>query len=110
MTKALIQTSHAETIEAALAAVDRSQFVRSRKSKLVAGHSIPTEAAAQKLLCELSTHQLERVLHIGAGSYICGEETSMLESLEGKAGVIRYKPPLPAHKGVRLSPAKSRTG
>jgi formate dehydrogenase iron-sulfur subunit len=39
-------------------------------------------------------------LHIGAGSYVCGEETAMLESLEGKAGLIRYKPPLPALQGL----------
>jgi formate dehydrogenase iron-sulfur subunit len=39
-------------------------------------------------------------LHLGAGSYVCGEETAMLESLEGKAGIIRYKPPLPAHEGL----------
>jgi formate dehydrogenase iron-sulfur subunit len=39
-------------------------------------------------------------LHIGAGSYVCGEETAMLESLEGKAGVIRFKPPLPAIEGL----------
>ncbi len=39
-------------------------------------------------------------LHIGAGSYVCGEETAMLESLEGKAGIIRYKPPLPAIVGL----------
>ena len=36
----------------------------------------------------------------GAGAYICGEETSLLESLEGKRGVIRYRPPLPAVKGL----------
>jgi formate dehydrogenase iron-sulfur subunit len=39
-------------------------------------------------------------LHLGAGSYVCGEETAMLESLEGKAGLIRYKPPLPAIEGL----------
>jgi formate dehydrogenase iron-sulfur subunit len=39
-------------------------------------------------------------IHIGGGSYVCGEETAMLESLEGKAGVIRYKPPLPAIAGL----------
>ena len=39
-------------------------------------------------------------LHIGAGSYVCGEETAMLESLEGKSGLIRYKPPLPALEGL----------
>ena len=39
-------------------------------------------------------------LRIGAGAYICGEETSMLESLEGKRGEVRAKPPLPAISGL----------
>ncbi|MDH4055790.1 MAG: formate dehydrogenase [Gammaproteobacteria bacterium] len=39
-------------------------------------------------------------LHLGAGSYVCGEETAMLESLEGKKGIVRYKPPLPAIAGL----------
>jgi formate dehydrogenase iron-sulfur subunit len=39
-------------------------------------------------------------LRLGAGAYICGEETSLLESLEGKRGIIRYKPPLPAIQGL----------
>ena len=37
---------------------------------------------------------------LGAGAYICGEETSMLESLEGKRGLVRAKPPLPAIQGL----------
>lgn len=37
---------------------------------------------------------------LGAGAYICGEETALLESLEGKRGVVRAKPPLPALKGL----------
>ena len=36
----------------------------------------------------------------GAGAYVCGEETALLESLEGKRGLVRAKPPLPAHKGL----------
>ena len=36
----------------------------------------------------------------GAGAYVCGEETSLLESLEGRRGQVRAKPPLPAHKGL----------
>ena len=36
----------------------------------------------------------------GAGAYICGEETALLESLEGKRGMVRYKPPLPALQGL----------
>jgi formate dehydrogenase iron-sulfur subunit len=39
-------------------------------------------------------------LRVGAGAYICGEETAMLESLEGKRGMIRAKPPLPAVAGL----------
>jgi len=39
-------------------------------------------------------------LRIGAGAYVCGEETALLESLEGKRGQVRVKPPLPAHKGL----------
>ena len=39
-------------------------------------------------------------LRVGAGSYICGEETAMLESLEGRRGMIRAKPPLPAIAGL----------
>jgi NADH-quinone oxidoreductase subunit F len=39
-------------------------------------------------------------VHVGAGAYICGEETALLESLEGKRGNPRIKPPFPAVKGV----------
>src|SRR5690554_4101362 len=39
-------------------------------------------------------------VRVGAGAYICGEETSLLESLEGKRGLVRAKPPLPAIKGL----------
>ena len=42
----------------------------------------------------------ELYLHRGAGAYICGEETALLESLEGKRGLPRIKPPFPAVKGV----------
>jgi formate dehydrogenase iron-sulfur subunit len=43
-------------------------------------------------------------VRLGAGAYICGEETSLLESLEGKRGQIRYKPPLPAIEGLFAKP------
>lgn len=39
-------------------------------------------------------------VRLGAGAYVCGEETSLLESLEGKRGLVRYKPPLPAIQGL----------
>ena len=43
-------------------------------------------------------------LRLGAGAYICGEETSLLESLEGKRGQVRAKPPLPAIQGLFAKP------
>ena len=43
-------------------------------------------------------------LRIGAGAYICGEETSLLDSLEGKRGLVRFKPPLPAIEGLMGKP------
>ncbi len=42
----------------------------------------------------------ELEVRLGAGAYICGEETSLLESLEGKRGIVRFKPPLPALQGL----------
>ncbi|WP_206305566.1 formate dehydrogenase beta subunit [Actinacidiphila soli] len=54
----------------------------------------------------LGTHILGSALdfdlhiRVGAGAYICGEETSMLESLEGKRGTVRAKPPIPAIEGL----------
>src|SRR5262249_13008921 len=39
-------------------------------------------------------------VRVGAGAYVCGGEASLLESIEGSGGVVRAKPPLPAHKGL----------
>jgi formate dehydrogenase iron-sulfur subunit len=47
-----------------------------------------------------TTHAFELEVREAAGAYICGEETSLLESLEGKRGMVRYRPPLPAIKGL----------
>mgnify|MGYP003625807402 CR=1 FL=1 len=47
-----------------------------------------------------SGEAFELELRIGAGAYICGEETALLDSLEGKRGVVRVKPPLPAIEGL----------
>mgnify|MGYP003958173097 CR=1 FL=1 len=47
-----------------------------------------------------SGYKLEMYVHPSAGRYICGEETSLLESLEGKRGMVRAKPPLPAIEGL----------
>jgi NADH-quinone oxidoreductase subunit F len=57
------------------------------------------EARRAKLLGEVTI-----VIHRGAGAYICGEETALLESLEGKRGQPRSKPPFPAVSGLYASP------
>ncbi|MBV8628392.1 MAG: SLBB domain-containing protein [Paraburkholderia sp.] len=47
-----------------------------------------------------SAHRFELFVARGAGAYVCGEETALLESLEGKRGIVRAKPPLPALSGL----------
>jgi NADH-quinone oxidoreductase subunit F len=51
-----------------------------------------------------SGHSFSLVLHRGAGAYICGEETGLLDSLEGKRGNPRLKPPFPAIEGLYNGP------
>src|SRR3954462_10652228 len=51
-----------------------------------------------------SEHSLDLVVHRGAGAYICGEETALLDSLEGKRGNPRPKPPFPALQGLYKGP------
>jgi NADH-quinone oxidoreductase subunit F len=51
-----------------------------------------------------SGYDLDLYVHVGAGAYICGEETALLESLEGKRGNPRNKPPFPAVKGLYQNP------
>ena len=47
-----------------------------------------------------SAHTFNLEVRLGAGAYICGEETALLESLEGKRGMVRFKPPVPAIAGL----------
>jgi NADH-quinone oxidoreductase subunit F len=65
------------------------------------------EAYDAKLIGKNNTHgwDFDIVLHHGAGAYICGEETALLESLEGKKGMPRLKPPFPANVGVYGCPS-----
>jgi formate dehydrogenase iron-sulfur subunit len=72
-------------------------------------HAIATMNAALKVLREAGWYgsdirgsgcSFDAEVRVGAGAYICGEETAMLESIEGKRGMIRFKPPLPAVKGL----------
>jgi len=51
-----------------------------------------------------SGHAFDMEIRVGAGAYVCGEETSLLNSLEGKRGIVRAKPPLPALEGFMGRP------
>src|SRR5205085_12280286 len=51
-----------------------------------------------------SEHNLILWVHRGAGAYICGEETALLDALEGKRGNPRLKPPFPANQGLYQGP------
>jgi formate dehydrogenase iron-sulfur subunit len=56
------------------------------------------EAAVSRCAAHIAPFEIE--VRVGAGAYVCGEETSLLNSLEGKRGEVRAKPPLPAHEGL----------
>jgi formate dehydrogenase iron-sulfur subunit len=62
-------------------------------------HAIAKMEAAVKASAHLIA-PFEIEIRVGAGAYVCGEETSLLNSLEGKRGEVRAKPPLPAHEGL----------
>ena len=51
-----------------------------------------------------SGYDLDLIVHAGAGAYICGEETALLEGLEGRRGQPRLRPPFPAVAGLYASP------
>src|SRR5260370_16167228 len=69
------------------------------------------EAYEAKLIGKDNIHgwPFDLYVHHGAGAYICGEETAMLESLEGKKGMPRMKPPFPANVGLYGSPTPLQT-
>src|SRR5437899_4126247 len=76
----------------------RGEFVRERE-RLQAAIDQAYEAG---LIGKNNVHgfPFDLILHHGAGAYICGEETALLESLEGKKGEPRLKPPFPANVGL----------
>ncbi len=57
-------------------------------------------ADLSKRIVDGSGEDFDLIIRIGAGAYICGEESSMLESLEGKRGQVKVKPPIPAISGL----------
>jgi formate dehydrogenase iron-sulfur subunit len=62
-------------------------------------HAIAKMQAAVALSAEIIA-PFEIEIRVGAGAYVCGEETSLLNSIEGKRGEVRAKPPFPAHEGL----------
>ena len=63
-------------------------------------HGARHRAGRAPTACWAAAAGFDIEVRVGAGAYVCGEETSLLESLEGKRGQVRAKPPLPAHKGL----------
>ncbi len=76
----------------------RGEFIRERQRL---EHAVQ-EAYDARLIGKDNVHgwDFDIIVHHGAGAYICGEETALLESLEGKKGQPRLKPPFPAAMGV----------
>ncbi len=76
----------------------RGEFMRESEHLQIA----VDEAYAAKLIGKNNVNgwDLDIIVHHGAGAYICGEETALLESIEGKKGMPRLKPPFPAACGI----------
>ncbi len=76
----------------------RGEFIRERERLQAA----VDQAYDRKLIGKNNIHgyDFDIIVHHGAGAYICGEETALLESLEGKKGQPRLKPPFPANVGL----------
>ncbi|MEJ2626030.1 MAG: formate dehydrogenase, partial [Pseudolabrys sp.] len=79
-------------------------YIRSEYPHAIAAMNAAIEAARRGGLLGASLggsdHAFDMEVRVGAGAYVSGEETSLLDSLEGKRGEVRAKPPLPAHKGL----------
>ena len=76
----------------------RGEFIRERERL----ESAIAEAYEAKLIGKNNIHgwDFDLFVHHGAGAYVCGEETALLESLEGKKGLPRLRPPYPANVGL----------
>lgn len=70
----------------------QEELAKAYEMNLVGTHMLGTE------------YSMDIIIHKGAGAYICGEETSLMESLEGKRAYPRIKPPFPAQSGIWGSP------
>ena len=81
----------------------RGEFIRERE-RLQAAIDQAYEAGLLGKNAAKSGWDFDLYVHHGAGAYICGEETALLESLEGKKGQPRLKPPFPANAGLYGAP------
>ena len=77
----------------------RGEYIREREALQSAIDEAYDAGLIGKNACG-SGWDFDLYLHHGAGAYICGEETALLESLEGKKGMPRMKPPFPAGAGL----------
>jgi NADH-quinone oxidoreductase subunit F len=77
----------------------RGEFIRERQRLQAAIDEAYAAGLIGRNACG-SGYDFDVVLHHGAGAYICGEETALIESLEGKKGQPRLKPPFPANVGL----------
>ncbi|WP_345907887.1 NADH-quinone oxidoreductase subunit NuoF [Sphingomonas sp. UBA4815] len=77
----------------------RGEYIREAETLFAAVAEAYDRGFLGKNACG-SGYDFDVFVHRGAGAYICGEETAMIESLEGKRGVPRAKPPYPAQKGL----------
>lgn len=81
----------------------RGEYIREAETLFAAVREAYAAGLIGKNACG-SGYDFDVVVHRGAGAYICGEETAMLESLEGKKGQPRLKPPFPAGVGLYGNP------
>ncbi len=77
----------------------RGEYIREAEVLQAAIHQAYEAGLIGKNACG-SGYDFDVFMHRGAGAYICGEETAMIESLEGKKGQPRLKPPFPAGAGL----------
>jgi NADH-quinone oxidoreductase subunit F len=77
----------------------RGEYIREREALQAAIDEAYAAGLIGQNACK-SGYDFDLYLHHGAGAYICGEETALLESLEGKKGMPRMKPPFPAGSGL----------
>ena len=82
----------------------RGEYIREREALQVAIDECYDAGLIGKNACGTG-FDFDLYLHHGAGAYICGEETALLESLEGRKGMPRLKPPFPANTGLYGAPS-----